>query len=158
MDHYLNHISLTTGRIQRSARSAVDDERVELCAKLITAALAGAEPIVPGVTPQLMLHAKDEGHCLSIRLCRVDEPDAPPVMTIGIAANPKCGAHLWRSLHTNAKTRLVTQNEACPPEPWCAERLDGGGADHPEPQDALQDLGCCLAWAYLERPRIDDDV
>ena len=154
MERYLNYISLTTGRVQRSARSAADDKRVELCAGLIPAALAGAEPVLPGVEPEIMMHAKDEGHCLSIRLCRVDHPDEPPVMTVGVAAKSKCGEHLWRSLHTNAKTPLVTQNEACPPEPWCAERLDGEEVAHPECA-MLRDYQRCLAWAYLERPRVE---
>jgi hypothetical protein len=156
MDRYLHHVSLTTGHVHRNVRSATDNERVERCAGILAAALAGNQPVVPGIAPPLMLHARGGGHCLSVWLCLVDAPNAPPVTRIAIAANSECGIELWRSLHANAPIPLATQNHALPPEPWCAERLDV------EPARAeidlwgtLQDFECCVAWAFLERPRIE---
>ena len=158
MDRHLHYISLTIGRTHRDERSAADDERIERCATMLAEALAGKPPIVPGIAPSLVMHARDEGHCLSVLLCRVDAPDAPPVVRMAIATKSEYGAELWRSLHTNAPIRLATHNQACPPEPWCAERLDGEGETVRVEGDlwgTLQNFECCVAWAFLERPRVD---
>ena len=153
----LYHISLTTGVIQRNQRTVAQDELIERCARMLAAALAGDHPIVPGTEPPLMIGATNGGHCMSVWLCRADAPDAPPIVRIGLAPSSADGGDLWRSLHANAPIQLATQNEACPPGPWCAERIDDDESARIEADmwGSLHHFECCLAWAFFERPRID---
>lgn len=162
MGGYLQYVALTTGRAYRWERTGLDDRGIEICATLLAEALAGGTPVVPGITPALSLTAVGEGHCLSAALRVAGKHDEPPVLTIGVAGKSRCGAGLWRSLHTKGDSvrELVTRGRPCPPEPWCAERVDGTGTLYvaPEVWGTLQNLERCMAWAFLERPRKATDA
>jgi len=150
----LHHVVLTSGRVQRLERSVKAEARINICANLLSEALAGGEPTVPGIVPTLSLSVIRGGGCLSVSLSRTDIPFAPPVVTIGVAERAQCGAQLWRVLHDEADPhQLATVGQPLPPEPWCAERRDGADTLYVDAARwaSLRDFECCLAWAFLDR-------
>lgn len=154
---YLHHVTLTTGHVRRSARSEVDDGVVDTCAALLRDAISGGEPLLPAIDPPVTMTATAEGRCVAVTIWAADESRGrAPLLTIGIAAKSRCGAPLWRLLHQHAHPAIPikTKAEECPPEPWCAGRIDPGGALYPDARAmwmALADLERCLAWAWIER-------
>ncbi len=93
------------------------------------------------------------------------EPSGAPIVSIGIGGHSKCGPKLWRMLHEispelAAAYGIQTRPDRCPPEPWCAARIEPGvmlvagpGSDVPAGHELLAqiaDFERALAWAALE--------
>lgn len=145
MARYIEHVTLDTGHARRSPRAEVDNDVVRMLAGWITRALAGESvPVADGTR----LTAQARGKCL---LAEIVDADLKPLATIGIGAHSRCGAPLWRELHTDARA-TATDPGRPPPEPWVAARLrpDVTTTEHPAVH-WLGDFERCLAWAWLER-------
>ena len=151
---YLHHVTLTTGHVRRSTRDEIAEDVRPQIAALLAAALDGQEPVIPGAEPPgCTLRVIDDGttrRCCTVEVLAPYPEQTEVIVTVGIAGHSRCGAALWRHLH-DGHDDLVTAGEPCPPEPWCAVRLEVGLALYPEAAEWLGDLERCLAWAWLDR-------
>lgn len=148
---YLHHVTLTTGHVRRSPRDEVSAGALVYAQDLLARALEpDAAPLV--ITPALgdyTLTARASGKCL---LAIVRGPnETEPLATIGVAAHSRCGAWLWRELHTWGETPVVTGADRCPPEPWVGVALDRRAVAHPDAMAWLGDFERCLGWAWVVR-------
>lgn len=158
MSRYLHHVTLTSGHVRRSPRDEAGDAAVASLHDFIAAMIAGGRPAIPNF-PAYTMTGAGEGKCLIGTVWR----DDAPLMTIGIAGRSTCGATLWRLMHDQIPQMppLATAGKPCPPEPWCAARLDIGTvalmrddpAEFQAAMEWLDDFERCLAWAWLERMR-----
>ena len=147
---YLHHVTVTTGHVRRSVREEISAEALAVCRRLIDEALADTTRTVPvpGVDGY-SLAAAATGRCV-IATIWADGPPSECVATVGIAGHSRCGARVWHLLHADV-AGLATTAEECPPEPWCAARLEEDIVRHVDATEWLGDLERCLAWAWLER-------
>lgn len=159
MTRHLAHITLTTGHSRRSWRREVGDDTIALLQPLLADVLAGRQVAVPGDVGDYTLSASGAGRCLIATVWGPPVAEAggarPPVVTLGVAGHSRCGATLWRLLHDSPRPPAVMPEMAitrCPPEPWCAVRIEVGAALCPDAMAWLGDFERCLAWAWLERP------
>jgi hypothetical protein len=157
-DRYFAHVTLTTSHVRRSYRSEVADEALDVVGRLLAEALDGRDPVIPGLVPRLCtLQVVGEGRCMSATvLSPYDEETGglQPLVTIGVATHSRCGAALWRPLHQGEVVSLRDEASPppCPPEPWCAARIEPALAFYgPETALALGDFERCLAWAWIAR-------
>jgi len=147
MSNYIHHTTLNTGHDRRSYRHEVAGEIMPIMQDLLMRMLAGGQaalPVMEGVT----VSGAAEGRCLT---ATVWSNRTVPLVTIGVAGEPECGAELWRGLHEYTDQRLTTDPAAQPPLPWCAARLEAPAILHPGALTWLGDFERCLAWAWLER-------
>lgn len=143
---FIRHVTLTTGHVRDSHRTEISEQAIAVCADLIMRAIASVEPItMPGPWSEYSLGGQSGGRCVTLMM----RHGADAIATIGIAAHSRCGAALWRAMHTYGSVPVVTDPERCPPEPWVAVALDEGLALHPDAAEWLGDLERCLAWAWL---------
>lgn len=146
----LYHVTLTTGHVRRSTRDEISPPALDHCRALLARVLA------PDAPPQVILPAlgdytlggRASGRCLVAIVRAPHEHD--PLATIGVATHSRCGARLWRELHTWGQTLVVTDPDRCPPEPWLAVTLDSRAVAHPEAMDWLGDFERSLGWAWLD--------
>ena len=64
MGNNLHHVVLTSGRVQRLERSVEAEARINMCANLLSEALAGGEPTVPGIVAPVSMSAIDGEWCI----------------------------------------------------------------------------------------------
>jgi len=148
-DRYIRHITLTTGHIRDSYPDEVGPEIIEVIGGLLTAICAGdaAESVpIPNVGAY-SLSGRCSGRCL-VATVHADSPPSVVVATIGVALHSRCGAALWRGLHTCGRTPLETRADRCPPEPWVAAALNEDIAQYPEAAHWLGDFERCLGWGF----------
>lgn len=150
-DLYIQHLTLSTGHTRRSYRSEVRDDVVTYCRDLIDQAIAGEEEGLRVPIPSL---GCDLGVVSTSRSLLVSvQREEVPLVTFGLATHSRSGASLWRVLtEVGASTPIHETVKLCPPEPWCAVRLEPGAtlADH-DVLMALGDFERCMAWAFIER-------
>jgi len=141
---YLWHVTLQTGHTRRSYRHEVADDVVQVCRDLLARALR--EPAeIPGMS--LLMTAESSRRRL---LVPVQTQNGVPVVTIGIARHSAVGAPLWRLLVETAELPVHPSVERCPPEPWCAARIERGITTLSSEQImALGDFERCIAWAWM---------
>lgn len=147
---YLQHVTLTTGHVRPSTRDEITPEALVYCRGLLSRVLA------PDALPQVILPAlgdytltgRASGRCLVAIVHAGGSQE--PVATIGVAGHSKCGAWLWRELHTWGQVPVVTDPARCPAEPWVAVALDTGALTHRDTLDWLGDFERTLAWAWLD--------
>jgi hypothetical protein len=73
------------------------------------------------------------------------EPDAGPLLTVGIARRASHGSPLWRVL---TALPLAKSGLRAPPTPWCGVLRHGSdSAQHP-----LDDFIRACAWVWIQRP------
>lgn len=153
---YIRHVTLTTGHVRESWRHEISDEALAACRRLLTemTATEGAIAQIPGVG-DYCLSGTAAGACLVATIWS----GAPSVCiaTIGVAAQSRCGARLWRELHRWGQTPVVTDPAHCPAEPWVAVALEAGLAQHGEAAQWLGDFERCLAWAWVEGREAGDE-
>lgn len=150
---YIHHVTLGTGDVRRSPRSDVADGVVAALRPLLDRALAGEHAPVPG-QPGYTMTGGVHGRCCMVTVWRVVPdtvgPERVPVLSVGVGAHSRCGAYLWRAMHERADLTYATDPARCPPEPWCADRLDVGAAVYREALGWTGDLARCIAWAWIE--------
>ena len=142
---YLWHVTLQTGHTRRSYRHEVADDVVHVCRALLSRALRSPTEI-PGL-PLVMM-----AECSRRRLlARVRTRDDLPIVTLGVARHSAAGAPLWRLLTETSELPVHPLAERCPPEPWCAARLERGLAKLSQEHILmLGDMERCFAWAWLD--------
>jgi hypothetical protein len=156
MTRYIHHVTLSSGDVRRSPRDEVEDEAIASLHDFIATMIAGGCPAIPNF-PAYTMTGAGEGKCLIATVWR----DDAPIVTIGVAGRSTCGATLWRLMHDQISQMpvLATAGQPCPPEPWCAARLDIGTVilQRDRPQEWTATMGWlgnferCLAWAWLSR-------
>lgn len=145
---YLHHITLTTGDTRRSYRDEVSDDVVDFCGDLLSRALI-APTLIPDLDPACTLHGTSTRKGL---ICSIAGPDGEKIVTMAVARHSQTGAKLWRLLIETSRTPV--QAIECPPEPWCAVRIEPAAVRYPPPCELLPmiaDLERCLAWAWMDR-------
>jgi hypothetical protein len=147
---YIHHVTLTTGHVRQILPDEVSDEAVAAVLTLIERATAGNETVPLPALPGYSLGAQASSKCLVVTVW-ADGPPSECICTIGIAAHSRCGAGLWRALHTWGTAPVVTDPDRCPPEPWVAAALDGAIVQHMDATEWLGDFERCLAWAWCTR-------
>ena len=152
---YVHHVTLDTGHVRRSSRDEIAEDVRPVIAALLTAALDGQEPVIPGEPRGCTLRVLDDqtSRCITAEVL-APYPGLEPLVTIGIATHSRCGAPLWTRLHAQAELlglAVATDPIRCPPEPWCAALIYPAAATYPDVLEWLGDLERCLAWAWLER-------
>jgi len=142
-ERYLWHVTLSTGHTRKSFRHEVADDVIEVCRGLLARALRGPTPI-PGMP--VVMTAESSRRRLIVRVTS----DGEPVVTFGVARHSTAGATLWRLLTETSVLPVHAMAQRCPPEPWCAARLEPGidRLDR-ETITALGDFERCIAWAWL---------
>lgn len=145
-DRFIHHITLTTGHTRRSYRDEVDNDAIQWLREgwnimSHPGKSLGLSPAMPGY----WISAEQRGKALTAVISQAGEP----VVTFAIAAHSRAGAPLWRHLIESATTPIVAVD--CPPEPWCAARLEVGAIRaSPDALLAIGDLERCVAWMFLE--------
>lgn len=151
----LAHVTLDTGDIHRSPRSAARDHSVALLrASLAGAALSsGTLAPVPHRDGYAYL-ATVERAGLLVTLVRVTAHGPTPIVTFGVAVDDSY-ADLWALLHRQRSglPGAVPRTEPSdpPPPPWLAVRLEPMAPAIP-PADFLwmADFERTMAWAWLD--------
>lgn len=154
----LAHVTLDTGHVSASLRSAAREESIALLrASLASAPLSSGELApVPGRDGYAYL-ATVERAGLLVTLVRVAPHGPAPVLTFGVACDDSY-ADLWALLHRqrNALPGAIPRTEPGDPPapPWLAVRLEACAASVP-PADLLwmADFERTMAWAWLETLR-----
>jgi hypothetical protein len=137
---YLNHITLTTGHLVRSARPEAGDAAVSACAADLRRALAVSAPVpIDAPTPGCTLEAVAAGRALTATL---SGPMRRPWVTLGVAPRATVAPKLWDTL-THALAPYHTTPR--PAAPWAAAVL----YLHDTPM-WVADWERCLAWAWIE--------
>jgi hypothetical protein len=147
MADYIHHVTLNSGHDRLSYRHEVADDIMPIMQDLLARMLAGGRVPLP-VMDGYSLSGAAEGRCLTATVWSDGEV---PLVTIGVAGEPECGAELWRGLHESTDQPLTTDPAAQSPVPWCAARLEAPAILHPGALTWLGDFERCLAWAWLER-------
>lgn len=150
MNKFIRHITLTTGHARDSFPGEVSPEAIAACRQIIDQIIGGtiSEPAsIPGTGCHITGRASSK--CLLATVWYRGEQR--PLCTIAVAAHSRCGAKLWRDLHTWGETSVVTDPDRCPPEPWVAAALYSGIESHMEAAHWLGDFERCLAWAWLAK-------
>jgi len=142
-NRFIHHITVTTGHTRKSYRNEVGDDVVLVCADLIARAIKGRVEI-PGTNGYTI--SADTSRKRSL-LCVVRAPAGERIVTFAIARHSQGGASLWRLLIETASLPVVALD--CPPEPWCAVRLEQGAMSHAHVLPIIADLERCIAWAWL---------
>lgn len=152
-ERHILHITLGSGHTIKSPRSGVLDETIEILRPLLIRALKGDRVGVPR-QPGFSMTGGVHGRCCMITVsAQVEETASPrpiPVLSIGVAGNSRCGAHLWRTMHERPDLSYATDPERVPPAPWCADRIDLGSVKVMDAMAWTGDLSRCLAWTWLE--------
>jgi len=143
----MQHITLNTGHIRQSPKHEVADDIMPIMQELLATVLAGGHAAMPGFEG-ITINGAAQGHCL---LATVWDRAEVPLVTVGVAAEPECGAELWQMLHAYTEQHLVTDQAEQPPVPWCAARMEISSIARPDTVSWLGDFERCLAWAWLER-------
>ncbi len=157
-DRYLHHVTLSTGHTRRSYREEVTEEALAVVSDLLARALAGERVVLPVLDPPCHLTADTRGGTSLVAYVSLDATDER-LVTVGVASRSTAGASHWRWLHEHRVTEtqpVKTDAERCPPEPWCAARLEPGigtvrAAQVPQLMMAIADLERVLAWAWIAR-------
>lgn len=148
----LAHVTLDTGHVSSSPRSAAREHSVALLrASLAGAALSsGTLAPVPRRDGYAYL-ATVERAGLLVTLVHVTQHGPAPVVTFGVAVDDSY-ADLWALLH-RPRNGLVPRTEPSdpPPPPWLAVRLEPAAPTVP-PADLLwmADFQRTMAWAWLD--------
>lgn len=152
----LHHLTLNTGHVHTSPRSAASAESIAYCEGLIDRMIAlggvdggggdiegfggyrahGFVP-VPGFLV-VIVEAQD-----GVRLVQFA---APASQSVAGRAWPEWMAHLA----SEARCGFVPPRSP-PPYPWTAVMLEAGLALHPDAALWLGDFERCVAWAWIER-------
>lgn len=126
----------------------ISAEALQACTALIDQMERGERPAIPNVG-DYRIFGIVYGRCF---VATVYGAADIPIVTIGIATHSRCGAETWRALHKSATATVVaTSIDRCPPEPWCAARLEIGAAYHAAAMEWLGDFERCMAWAFVRR-------
>jgi hypothetical protein len=146
MNQFIRHITLTTGHVRDSFADEISPEAIQVCGDLIERMTAGESPAIPGFE-SFRVSGVSYGRCFVATVWSGKEP----IVTIGIATHSRCGAETWRALHQLAAPLppLSTSVDECPPEPWCAARLEVFAAFYPDVMAWIGDFERCLAWAFV---------
>jgi hypothetical protein len=157
---YLHHVTMTTGHVRRSVRAEISAEALAVCRELLDTVRAG-RPLDTGAPIPGLLHPSGQPYHLVLAddpssrclLLAVTAARGQRLVTLGLAGHSRCGARLWRALHTYAREwalPVATDAGRCPPEPWAAALLDADSPQHLAVLPALGDLERCLGWAWFE--------
>lgn len=146
MSQLIRHITLTTGHVRDSFAGEVSPEAVEVCKDLIRQMNACKRPRIPGFE-SFSVSGVSHGRCFVATVWSGDDP----IVTIGIATHSRCGAETWRALHKSATLLCATSADQCPPEPWCAARLEPHCMYYPDVMDWVGDFEKCLALAFFQK-------
>ena len=144
----IEHVTLDTGEVCRSPRSAIEDEIIRvLGAGFDRAITTGALEPIPGWSP-FSYNVTAEAGGIMVTLWR----ESAPVVTFGVAAEAKDNPKLWRLLHQGGARRHTTSPDRPPVAPWIGLRAEIGAA-LTAPDDLLwiADFERCLAWAFIDR-------
>lgn len=147
---FLRHVTLTTGDVRDSTIDEISPAALEAVGELLVRVCRPEQPepvSIPAVGPYSI-----SGRCTSRCLTATVWADGPPsvaIASLGVAGHSRCGATLWRALHTWGDAPVSTDPARCPPEPWVAVALDAGIARHLDATAWLGDFARCLGWAFL---------
>lgn len=141
---------LTTGHVRDSFAGEVSEGDIavyrDLIEQITASSLAESVPI-PGC-PGYSVSGRANARCLTA-VVHADASSPGPVCTIGISTHSRCGARLWRSLHTRGEMPVVTDPDHCPAEPWAASAQNISIVRHPAVETWLDSFERCLACAWL---------
>lgn len=150
---YIRHITLTTGHSRDSYPEEISPEALAVLAPLVRRICAGtityAVPI-PGIGTGYSI----AGRCANGAMTATIYADGPPsevIATIGVCADPRISATIWRALHQWGDTPVKTDPSSPPPVPWCAAALESAIARHMDAVEWLGDFERCLAWAVVRK-------
>lgn len=140
----IHHLTLSTGHSRRSQRDEVPADVVALLRPLLDRALAGESVLLPGPPGvALYLTAESGGRWLLAGV----HGEGMLLATVAVATTALSGARLWRHILGEG------DDDARPPAPWCAVRLELGLALHSQMGEVaglLGDCERCLAWTWVE--------
>jgi hypothetical protein len=149
----LQHVTLATGHMHSSPRAEVGSELIATLRPVLESALRGQLTPVPA-SPGYTLSGAAMGRCCAVTLwVQASEAAAPqpvPVVTMGIAADGRCGTDLWDRLHAMATLPTGSDGTDLPAAPWCAVLLHAGASMQFQDLTWFADLERCLAWTWVE--------
>lgn len=167
---YINHLTINTGHMLRSARADVADDVLRVVAPWLHGLIdgGGRAPLPVQQLAAYSAAAFTDNGGLVLTLYGPDVPVYPapqidpaalldrpslfgaagPLVTMGVAQRSRQGRDLWAKLIAHLD---VPSNAAKPAEPWCAVVLHPVIAAHPHAVTWLGDLERCVAWAWIAR-------
>lgn len=161
----LQHITINTGHSRWSDPDEVSPDALTTTAELLDRALAAgrAIPLAPSALSHYALEATVDGGALLATVSGPVGPHVPgrphrgqttPIVTIAVARRNRQARALW--------TMIWAMHDPAAPEvprstPWAAALLYLALDRHPHAQRWLGDFERCLAWAWIERRKDDDD-
>lgn len=159
-EHWLAHVTLTTGHVRKSYRDEVDDAAMQWARQSIRDALVYATTEDVGTVPLPPLGPDWRLACTRERsstlLCSVWQ-DLALVVTFGVASSSRYAGKLWQWLIDTASPDVpIHESVTAPPgAPWVAVRLELGAVALYRARDderlwALADLERCVGWGFLE--------
>ena len=152
---HIHHLTITTGRSNRSERADVSDAALAIMAPWLDSALA-AGSIVP-----LPAETEFGARCLSqdgalVVTVYAPKPDIGPqlpMVTFGVAQRSRQGAALWPVL---LAAWVAAPGLRQPQAPWCAVHLHPTAAVRPDALRWLGDFERCVAWVWItRRPQLE---
>lgn len=145
MTDYLYHITLDTGDIATSPRSAVSAGALADLGPHIDRALDRGRDIIPTTACTLM--AATAGGALIGTILGIGER---PILTFGVATHSRNSGKLWEILQQGRT--FASDPGAPPPVPWLAVRMEPA-ASPSTLAPWMADYERCMAWAWIERKR-----
>jgi hypothetical protein len=142
MSDYIYHITLDTGDIASTPRSAVSDNALVTLGAHLKRAIAAKRDIIPTTACTLMA-----SHAGPLLLCTILDIGGRPVLTFGVAPRARGADTLWTMLTQNRQFDAEPGDP--PPAPWVAVRMDAG-ASSANLADWMGDYERCIAWAWIE--------
>ena len=156
---FLNHLTLSTGHLVRSARSDVGPAVTLLLDKWLRSCIDSGRPHPLPLPPlsHFSVQALLEDGALVVTVFAPHGPHQPgkpyvgrttPLVTFGVAQRSRQGAQLWGML---IKVFPVKDGLEPPDTPYCAVAVHSSVIAFDGPTEWLGDFERCVAWTWLTR-------
>ena len=143
----LLHITLNLNRRQRSPRSEVSQEAIDLLSVLIQKPAFA----IPGQAAYRCDVFEPGGRCPCFQV--LDE-DGVSLVTFGVGLGVDCSQALWLALHAHAdflNLKIKTPPESPPWTLWLGVLLEPALLAGSPAMEWLEDFVRCLSWSVLDR-------
>ena len=143
----IRHITLNSGYIRESFPDEVSTEVIAVLQPVLAQACAGRAIPIPAVEDYSMI-ARCSGRCMTASIY-ANGPPSELLCAIAVARHARCGALLWRRLHSLDAVRLATDPDLMPPEPWSGVLLTAAIVGYPDTVTWIDEFERHLAWTFF---------
>lgn len=145
--NYIYHITLNSGHVRHQTRADIGEQAIDALSETLDGILQGARLPVPGFDNYL-INGSHHGYDLIATIWRGPWESRAPILTTATALKSRSAPALWRLMHDQATTPLVTTRDNPPRAPWLADRLEIGALVNRDAMSWTGDFSRCIAWAW----------